>query len=1665
MHPVTRVWHILVLPVKLLLALVTYQPLALALPQGGVVTQGAAVIQQESPTKLNIHQSSDRAIINWHSFSIGAPEWVNFQQPSSTSATLNRVTGNTPSSIAGKLTANGQIFLINPNGIAFLPTAQVDVAGLVASTLNIKDSDFMRGVWRFEQMPGKPPASVTNEGLITVKEAGFAALVAPAVQNSGVISARLGKVVLASGTTVSLDFYGDGLLSVTVDPQLAGQITDIYGNKLSSLINNQGIITAPGGMVTLSAQAAGQIVDRVINTGGIIEAKYAENRNGVIVLSGGSKGIVAVNGVLDVSGEKGGKVQITGENVGLFGSAKVDASGDKAGGLVLLGGDYLGGRADKQRIDPSLNAQNTYVSSGSVIHADAKVTGDGGEVIVWADNFTRFDGTITARGDNGGFVETSGKNILQVGDSARVDTTGRTGKTGTWLLDPLDLTIMPVGGLPPGINVTAGSPFTPTAPGSILWDATINNALQTNNVVVTTVATPDSGNGDIIFASGADVNWSTANTLTVQAARRIVMQPGSKITNTKTGTFDAVIFQSNVDNITGNFSGIELNSSTISTQGGNIQLIGKGGNMGSNNYGIYQHSGTKVTSATGNITYEGTGGNGGLDNYGVLLQDTNTKISSGSGAISITGIGKGSSINNHGIWQKGGAQVQTTSGDITYIGTAGNGVNSNHGVRLQGADTKIISDTGTITIIGNGQGSGNGNYGIFQQQGAQVKTTSGNIIYTGTGANAGSTNIGVFLSSQDTVISSDTGEIKITGIGQGSGNFNYGILQQNKAQVFTTTNLSGKGNITYEGTGGNGTDTNLGVLLFGIDTKIITDAGAIKITGTGQGSTEFNYGIAQQQGAQVISTSGNITYTGNGGNGTNYNYGIYFTGTDTQTKSDTGTISIIGQGNGSGFKNYGIFQKNQAQVITTVGNITYQGTGGSGTSDNYGVLLQDANTKITSSSGAISITGNGKGTGDANYGIWQKDQAQVSTTSGTITYEGTGGNGANFNHGVYLTGLNTAITSNSGAIEIKGKGQGSSLINYGIWQNDQAQVNTISGNITYKGTGGNGTISNEGVRLEGTNTKITSNTGAIEVTGIGGGSLGNGNFGIHQLNGAEVQTTSGNITYDGKGADAGSTNHGVVLAGANTKITSDTGAISITGQGQGNGNSNFGIYQYNGAQVSTTTNISGKGNITYTGTGGNGAGGFNYGVNLLGSSTKISTDAGEIKITGKGQGTGSGNIGIYQVIDTEVSSKAGDIIYIGKGANSAPAIATAVGTNLIGNGTTGEIRLISNGGNINLDNVTIQSNGEDVIIVSDHTVRQNSASKILANGLALKGSGIGANYILNAPNNDVNFFAANVIGGVTYQDVNTLTLDTVTSTALALTVTGFTTGNGDGIIRTGNTLTLNKATNLGTGNLTLKSGGGVTQNANGQIIAKGLGLQGSSNFILNNSNNNIDVFAAQVTGDVSLVNSDTVTVNKVTSTVTLDTLTTTAVTATGTIFIQTKTGNIVLNESVSSSSGNITLVAEDNFINNVGAGALSAPNGKWLVYATSPAGNVNGWPVLGGSEQFNTTYPQPPLFTGNGFLYKVGLPIPDVNLTQPITFSFNEQGWFDFGSREITVFLETLLCVTVPVNQEEEEAQTFTLFQPATEAPFRSRFETYETYWWPGKFPECKGQIDGLSSR
>jgi len=253
-----------------------------------------------------------------------------------------------------------------------------------------------------------------------------------------------------------------------------------------------------------------------------------------------------------------------------------------------------------------------------------------------------------------------------------------------------------------------------------------------------------------------------------------------------------------------------------------------------------------------------------------------------------------------------------------------------------------------------------------------------------------------------------------------------------------------------------------------------------------------------------------------GGSGTDKNSGVYLKGTGTIISTGTGEIRITGQGRGTGSENYGIWQISGAQVSSSKGNITYNGTGGNGTDANYGVSLRGENTKITTGTGAIRITGKGGGNGRGkdNAGVYQLNGAQVSSSNGSITYQGMGGSGTDKNSGVYLKGTGTIISTGTGEIRITGQGQGTGSENYGIWQSSGAQASSSKGNITYNGTGGNGTDSNSGVSLRGENTKIlTTATGAIRITGKGGGNgTSEGNLGISQSTGAQVSSTNGSIT-------------------------------------------------------------------------------------------------------------------------------------------------------------------------------------------------------------------------------------------------------------------------------------------------------------------------------------------------------------------------------------------------------------------------------------------------------------------------------------------------------------------------------------------------------------------------
>ena len=247
-------------------------PAPTQLPTGGQLVAGSASIAQIGST-LNINQSTNRAALNWQTFNIGSAATVNFNQPSSASVTLNRVLDSNPSQIFGHLNANGQVFLSNPNGMYFAPGASVDVGGLVATTHNISDADFMAGNYVFNR--NGATGNIVNDGNLTASLGGYIALLAPEVRNNGVIVAQLGTAALAAGENYTLQFDTNNLLSnIIVTP-----------STIKALVENGNAVHAPGGLIILSAQAADRLQGGVVNNSGSLEANGLTSNGGIIRLS------------------------------------------------------------------------------------------------------------------------------------------------------------------------------------------------------------------------------------------------------------------------------------------------------------------------------------------------------------------------------------------------------------------------------------------------------------------------------------------------------------------------------------------------------------------------------------------------------------------------------------------------------------------------------------------------------------------------------------------------------------------------------------------------------------------------------------------------------------------------------------------------------------------------------------------------------------------------------------------------------------------------------------------------------------------------------------------------------------------------------------------------------------------------------------------------------------------------------------------------------------------------------------------------------------------------------------------------------------------------------------------------------------------------------------
>ncbi len=526
---------------RLLLTTAALLPLgfapAFAGPNGATVVGGAATVQGQGTASVVVNQTTQNAIINWNTFNIGTGEKTAINMPAASSVELDRVTGNLgPSQILGSLFSNGRVFLVNPDGILFGQGAKVNVGGLLATTHDIANSDFMAGRYNFS-IPGMPNASVVNEGSITAQTGGFAALVAPGVRNTGIITAKLGTVALASGNAFTLDFYGDNLINLGLNDSIASSVTDVStGQPLSSLVSNAGTLKANGGRVELTAVAARAVVDSVINNTGVVEANTIGTHNGMIVLgaaTGASKPAgaptqtVKVSGKLSAAGKRkgtGGTVVVTGENVQLS-AANINASGRSGGGAVLIGGDTGGGNPSTLAASISGAALEPFavptattvgVDANSLINASATGRGNGGKVIVWSNEATTFYGTVLATGGggggNGGFVETSGHVLAFNG---KVNTGAPTGAKGMLLLDPMNAIIA----------ATAGN--------EVITVSSIESALATGDVLVTTAATTGGEAGDISVASS--LSWANANTLTLNSYRDITINDGVTIANTGAG--------------------------------------------------------------------------------------------------------------------------------------------------------------------------------------------------------------------------------------------------------------------------------------------------------------------------------------------------------------------------------------------------------------------------------------------------------------------------------------------------------------------------------------------------------------------------------------------------------------------------------------------------------------------------------------------------------------------------------------------------------------------------------------------------------------------------------------------------------------------------------------------------------------------------------------------------------------------------------------------------------------------------------------------------------------------------------------------------------------------------------------------------------------------------
>lgn len=577
--------------------------------QGMDVVHGTATMQVDG-NKTIIRNSVD-AIINWKQFNIDQNEMVQFLQENNNSAVFNRVTSNQISQLKGILDSNGQVFLINPNGVAIGKNAIINTNGFTASTLDISNENIKARNFTFEQTKDKALAEIVNHGLITVGKDGSVNLIGGKVKNEGVISVNGGSISLLAGQKITI--------SDIINPTITYSIAAPENEAI-----NLGDIFAKGGNINVRAA-------NIRNKGKLSADSVSKDKSGNIVLSA-KEGEAEIGGVISAQNQqaKGGKLMITGDKVTLKTGAVIDLSG-KEGGETYLGGDERGEGKNGIQL-----AKKTSLEKGSTINVSGKEKG--GRAIVWGD-IALIDGNINAQGKDiaktGGFVETSG-HYLSIGNNA-------VAKTKEWLLDPENVIIEneSVSRTDNGADVefpkgrgTASDPKKNNTSKTILTNATISQLLtsaQTVNITASKNLTVNSsiniGNNSHLILhsegkSGGGVKikediTSNGGNLTIQSGgwvdvhKNITLGTGYlNITSKNSVAFEkdgrnkerqaseATITAQGTINITGENTEFRLNNVSLNGTDKGINIISRAGN--------HTHKLTGEINITGNVTINQT---------------------------------------------------------------------------------------------------------------------------------------------------------------------------------------------------------------------------------------------------------------------------------------------------------------------------------------------------------------------------------------------------------------------------------------------------------------------------------------------------------------------------------------------------------------------------------------------------------------------------------------------------------------------------------------------------------------------------------------------------------------------------------------------------------------------------------------------------------------------------------------------------------------------------------------------------------------------------------------------------------------------------------------------------------------------------------------------------